>query len=144
MPGVSIHVVDVSRGVVATGLRVALFRGASACTATAPEAPETGASGSPQPIAEGLINASGLLDDPALADRFQAGYYEAVFHVGEFYDRLGAPGGDKTDTTAAARGRDIRFLDVVTYRFGIHDPAQHFHLPFKMTPWGYSCFRGGA
>jgi 5-hydroxyisourate hydrolase-like protein (transthyretin family) len=21
---------------------------------------------------------------------------------------------------------------------------QHYHLPFKLTPWGYSCFRGGA
>jgi 5-hydroxyisourate hydrolase len=36
------------------------------------------------------------------------------------------------------------FLDVVTYRFGISDPEQHYHLPFKCTPWGYSCFRGGA
>ncbi|HUG76827.1 MAG TPA: hydroxyisourate hydrolase, partial [Burkholderiales bacterium] len=35
-------------------------------------------------------------------------------------------------------------LDVVTYRFGISDPEQHYHLPFKCTPWGYSCFRGGA
>ena len=38
----------------------------------------------------------------------------------------------------------VPFLDVVTYRFGLGDPAQHFHLPFKCTPWGYSCFRGGA
>jgi tripartite-type tricarboxylate transporter receptor subunit TctC len=36
------------------------------------------------------------------------------------------------------------FLDVVSYRFGIADPKQHYHLPFKCTPWGYSCFRGGA
>ena len=39
---------------------------------------------------------------------------------------------------------EVPFLDVVTYRFGIADPAQHYHLPFKCTPWGYSCFRGGA
>ena len=38
----------------------------------------------------------------------------------------------------------VPFLDVVTYRFGIADPQQHYHLPFKCTPWGYSCFRGGA
>ncbi|TAK88502.1 MAG: hypothetical protein EPO20_02705 [Betaproteobacteria bacterium] len=31
-----------------------------------------------------------------------------------------------------------------TYRFGIADPDQHYHLPFKCAPWGYSCFRGGA
>ena len=28
--------------------------------------------------------------------------------------------------------------------FGIADLAQHYHLPFKMTPWGFSLFRGGA
>jgi 5-hydroxyisourate hydrolase len=38
----------------------------------------------------------------------------------------------------------VPFLDVVTYRFGIDDPDAHYHLPMKVTPWGYSCFRGGA
>ena len=38
----------------------------------------------------------------------------------------------------------VPFLDVVRYSFGISDPEQHYHLPFKCTPWGYSCFRGGA
>ena len=38
----------------------------------------------------------------------------------------------------------IPFLDVVSYRFGIADPRQHYHLPLKCTPYGYSCFRGGA
>jgi 5-hydroxyisourate hydrolase len=33
---------------------------------------------------------------------------------------------------------------MVAYQFGIDDPQQHYHLPFKCTPWGYSCFRGGA
>ena len=32
----------------------------------------------------------------------------------------------------------------LAFRFGIDDPEQHYHLPFKVTPWGYSCFRGGA
>lgn len=38
----------------------------------------------------------------------------------------------------------VPFLDVVGYRFGISDPGQHYQLPFKCTPWGYFCFRGGA
>ena len=29
-------------------------------------------------------------------------------------------------------------------RFGLADPEAHYHLPMKCTPWGYSCFRGGA
>ena len=49
-------------------------------------------------------------------------------------------------TTAARRGRWplVPFLDVVSYRFGIADLDAHYHLPMKCTPWGYSCFRGGA
>jgi 5-hydroxyisourate hydrolase len=38
----------------------------------------------------------------------------------------------------------VPFLGAVRFDFGIADPAQHYHLPFKCTPWGYSCFRGGA
>ena len=38
----------------------------------------------------------------------------------------------------------VPFLDVATFRFGIADADQHYHMPFKLTPWGYSCFRGGA
>lgn len=110
MPGISIHVVDVSRGVVAAGMRVALFRGAQA-------------------LADGTTSPKGLLE---ISERVQPGVYEAVFHVAAWY-----------------RARQVElpavpFLDVVTYRFGIDDPEQHYHLPFKCTPWGYSCFRGGA
>ena len=114
MPGVSIHVVDVSRGLVARGMRVTL-------SATTP----------PRVIADGTISAQGLLGVPALAARFEAGMYEAAFHVGAYYADAGI-------------GPEIPCLDVVTYRFGIADPEQHIHLPFKCTPWGYSCFRGGA
>jgi 5-hydroxyisourate hydrolase len=110
MPGVSIHVVDVSRGVVAAGMRIELYHEG-------------------RRIADAAASPKGLLE---LTDRHPAGVYEAVFHVGEWYrkQRLSLP--------------KVPFLDVVTYRFGIDDPDQHYHLPFKCTPWGYSCFRGGA
>ena len=36
------------------------------------------------------------------------------------------------------------FQEVVPFRFGIDDPAQHYHLPLKFTPWGFTLFRGGA
>ena len=114
MPGVSIHVVDVSRGVVAQGMRVSLS-GTTQCGL----------------IASGVISARGLLEEPALAARFEAGMYEAQFHVGAYYASVGI-------------SPDVPFLDVVSYRFGIAEPEQHIHLPFKCTPWGYSCFRGGA
>jgi 5-hydroxyisourate hydrolase len=116
MPGVSIHVVDISRGVVAIGMKVELFM--------------------LQPnrriLATGLTGNTGQLEDRALAARLPPGPYEAVFHVSEWYRR------QRVDLPK------VPFLDVVTYRFGIGDPDQHYHLPFKCTPWGYSCFRGGA
>jgi 5-hydroxyisourate hydrolase len=115
MSGVSIHVVDVARGVVATGMQVELH-------AAAP----------PRMIAHGAIGANGLLAHPALDARFAPGAYEARFHVAAYYRAAGVPLPDPP------------FLDVVAYRFGIADPRQHYHLPMKLTPWGLSCFRGGT
>lgn len=118
MPGLSIHVVDVSRGIVAAGMRVEVFAVA--------------ADGGRRLIASGTLSVKGTLDDPALDAVLAAGAYEAVFHLAAYYRDAGVP------------LPQVPFLDVVTYRFGIADPRQHYHLPMKCTPWGYSCFRGGA
>jgi 5-hydroxyisourate hydrolase len=83
-------------------------------------------------IADGVIAANGTLDDPTLAQTFAPGMYRGIFHVGAYYRAA--------DVALPA----VPFLDVVTYDFGVGDSAQHYHLPFKCTPWGYSCFRGGA
>lgn len=117
MPGASIHVVDVSCGVVAAGMAVEVYALGG---------------GERRLIARGAISAKGTLDHPALDATLTAGEYEAVFQVGDYYRDA------KVELPA------VPFLDVVTYRFGIADPRQHYHLPFKCTPWGYSCFRGGA
>ena len=119
MPGISIHVVDVARGIVARGMRVELQQPA---TVDAPA----------HRLAAGIIGANGLFEHPLLAESFARGYYEAVFHVAEFYRGAGS------------LATDVPFLDRIHYRFGIADPSQHYHLPMKLTPWGYSCFRGGA
>jgi 5-hydroxyisourate hydrolase len=118
MPGgLSIHVVDVSRGVVAAGMRVEVYADTPSRTL----------------LCAGEINAKGVLDQTVLmSETMGVGYYEAVFHAAAYYRLAGAP--------LPAQP----FLDVVTYRFGISDLAQHYHLPMKFTPWGYSCFRGGA
>jgi 5-hydroxyisourate hydrolase len=111
VPGLSIHVVDVSRGVVAAGMRVEVFF-------------------KDRKILSGVTSAKGALEQSAA---LEPGVYEAVLHVAEWYRQQNA-------VLLPA----VPFLDVVTYRFGISDPQQHYHLPFKCTPWGYSCFRGGA
>lgn len=116
MPGISIHVVDVSRGIVARGMRVALHAQNGDGFAA---------------ILDGQIGPGGLLVDARLSQTFDAGRYRAVFDVGSYYR--------DADITKAA----VPFLGVVHYDFGIAIPDQHIHLPFKCTPWGYSCFRGG-
>lgn len=118
MPGISIHVVDISRGVVAQGMRVEL--------SSRHDGSEF------ERLLDGGIDRAGLLTHSSLSRTFDVGRYRAAFHVGNYYRDCGI---------SAER---IPFLDIVNYDFGIASPEQHIHLPFKCTPWGYSCFRGGA
>jgi 5-hydroxyisourate hydrolase len=118
VPGISIHAIDVARGLVAEGMRVEVF-------AIVEKAAR-------RLVAEGNLSANGTLEKAELQATFARGYYEAVFHVGAYYRDAGIALGP------------VPFLDVVTYRFGIAEPRQHYHVPFKFTAWGYSCFRGGA
>ena len=84
-------------------------------------------------LCAGAINAKGVLDEPVLiSSAMQPGYYEAVFHVADYY------------RSAGVALPALPFLDLALYRFAISDTRQHYHLPMKLTPWGYSCFRGGA
>ena len=115
--GISIHVVDVSRGVVAAGMRIDVFAAGT----------------DRRPLCSGRVNPKGMLDDPVLmSEAMQPGAYEVVFHVADYYRAAGV--------SLPA----LPFLDIVTYRFAVGDRAAHYHLPMKVTPWGYSCFRGGA
>jgi len=114
--GISIRVVDVSRGVVAAWMRVEVYR----------------LEPSRALVAGGIVSAKGLVEEPAFAKRFAAGQYEADFHVGAYFRAVGVP------------LPPVPFLDVVTYRFGVADSESHYHLSMKVTPWGFSCFRGGA
>lgn len=113
--GVSVHAVDVSRGVPATGMRVEIHR-------LGPKR---------RPIAEGTLLPNGTLDHPVTGgEGIEAGTYEVVFHIGPWLRDQGMAVPDPA------------FLEDVPFRFAIADAAQHYHLPLKFTPWGYSLFRG--
>ncbi|MFD1343240.1 hydroxyisourate hydrolase [Litorisediminicola beolgyonensis] len=115
--GISIHAVDVSRGVPADGLSVRLRR----------LEPDAGV------IAEGVCAPNGHFAHPvADGTGVVRGTYEVEFGVAEFFREAGVPVPDPS------------FLDVAVFRFGIDAVQEHFHLPFKFTPWGFSMFRGGA
>lgn len=78
-----------------------------------------------------VSNDDGRCDAPLLtgADMVR-GVYELVFHAGAYFDRQG------TDLPA------IKFVDDVALRFGIDDPAQHYHVPLLVSPFSYSTYRG--
>ena len=109
--GISIHAVDVASGRPAQGLRVEVWR-------IDPESTR---------IADGRLGANGQLDHPvAHGAGVEAGEYEVLFHLGEFF----------------ADGKSGTFLTVTPFRFKIQEVDEHFHLPLKFTRWGYSLFRG--
>lgn len=113
--GISVHAVDVAHGRPAQGMQVDIYA----------------LEGVGKLIASGKLLASGALDHPvARGEGVEAGPYEVVFHVGDYLKATSAP----TSTPP--------FLDLVPFRFTIADAAQHYHLPFKFTPWGFSLFRG--
>lgn len=114
MPGLSLHVVDVARGAVAVGMHVEVYR-------LAPGKAR---------IAEGRLAAAGTLDHAIVREVLIPGLYEVIFHAGEFFagSNLGVS--------------DPPFLDQVPFRFNIIDPSKHCHLPLKITPWGFSLYRG--
>ncbi len=122
MQAVSIHVVDVANGVVATGMRVEIAR-------------QDGTAGAPAwtPVVSGRVGRNGVVEGIEGRERlFDIGVYELRLHVGDYY---------------RARGTALpepAFMDVQVFRFGIADLSQHYHLPVKLTPWGLSCFRGAA
>jgi 5-hydroxyisourate hydrolase len=119
MPGrLTTHVLDISRGRPAAGLAIELYR-------IDPESDER------ERLTAVRTNADGRTDSPLLAgDALQAGTYELVFSVGDYF---------------AAAGRanaPIPFLDKVPIRFGVADPDAHYHVPLLASPWAYSTYRG--
>jgi 5-hydroxyisourate hydrolase len=110
--GISVHCFDIARGVVADGLRVAVY----ACE------PAT------RLICEGCAGSNALLSHAALDARFAPGAYEIAFHVADYY------------RMAEVSLPAVPYLDVVRFRFNIDDGDTHYHFPLKVTPWGYSLF----
>jgi 5-hydroxyisourate hydrolase len=115
MGQITTHVLDTAHGRPGAGMAVRLSRLDPA----------------PRLLAETVLNADGRCDAPLLGgERLEAGEYELGFGVGDYFARLGL---------------DLpqpRFLDWVVLRFGIADPAQHYHVPLLVTPWSYGTYRG--
>jgi 5-hydroxyisourate hydrolase len=116
MPGkLSTHVLDLSVGRPAAGIRIELRRIApgSALLKTV------------------VTNQDGRTDAPLLGpDELASGTYQLEFHVGEYF------------TSRGVASSNTPFLDVVPVRFTISDSSASYHIPLLTTPWSYSTYRG--
>ena len=110
------HILDTANGCPGAGVTIALYR-------IDGERREH--------LLDATTNSDGRCDAPLLeGDVLTPGIYELDFAAGDYF---------------AARGTELpepRFLDVVTLRFGIADPAAHYHVPLLVSPWSYSTYRG--
>jgi 5-hydroxyisourate hydrolase len=82
-------------------------------------------------LKEVVTNSDGRTDAPLLEGAaLQQGIYELVFCAGAYLRASGQA------------GEGILFLDEIPIRFGVPDPARHYHVPLLIAPFGYSTYRG--
>jgi len=109
---ITTHVLDLSTGKPAAGVRVVLSSVVDAERKT---------------IATGVTDADGRLRDLVPAKtRVAAGTYELAFETGAYFiARKLAP-----------------FHPQVVVSFEVTDEAQHYHVPLLISPFGYTTYRG--
>jgi 5-hydroxyisourate hydrolase len=113
---VTTHVLDAGRGCPAAGMRIELYR-IEGDTRTLVRAVTT--------------NTDGRTDTPVIPKgELETGIWELLFHAGAYLEATGLP------------GEAPRFLDLIPIRFGIADPAEHYHVPLLLAPYSYSTYRG--
>jgi hydroxyisourate hydrolase len=115
MGRLSTHVLDVTRGRPAAGMRIELLRLID---------------GRAELVATATTNSDGRTDQPLLAAAdFVAGKYRLQFHVSDYFRSV-------SDKDAGA------FLDIVPVEFVITDANAAFHVPLIVSPWHYVTYRG--
>jgi 5-hydroxyisourate hydrolase len=77
-----------------------------------------------QLVAAAATDRDGRVRD--LGDELAAGAYRLVFGTGAYFAGLG----------------DDSFYPRVSVEFSLEDPADHYHVPLLVSPYGYSTYRG--
>jgi len=111
------HVLDISAGLAASGLRIEVQEWPPAAPAR-PVWATTGVDGRlPAPLLSG--------------ESLRAGRYALTFHIGSYFRGRGVVLPEPA------------FLEEAVIRIGIADPSQHYHVPLLIAPWSYCVYRGG-
>lgn len=116
-PGLTIHVIDIARGVGAGSLKGALHR--------------LREDGSHAPAGSFVVNAEGRTDRWLVeAGMLERADYELVFEAGDYFACAGFGVGA------------LPFFERIRVRVRVHDAGAHHHIPLLLSPWGYSVYRG--
>jgi 5-hydroxyisourate hydrolase len=77
-------------------------------------------------VGSGATDDDGRLKTLSDPDGVPAGTYRITFDVGGYYAKLGTES----------------FYPEASVTFVVKDPAQHFHVPLLLAPYGFSTYRG--
>lgn len=78
-----------------------------------------------------VTNADGRNAEPLLTpETMKTGQYQLVFHIAEYFTRIGTVLPDPP------------FLDKAVIQFGISDATSHYHVPLLASPWSFTTYRG--
>lgn len=126
------HVLDLSRGIPAAGLTLQLWKLTE---------------GVSKLLCEVVTNSNGRLDAPLLeGSELEAGCYELLFMVGDYYRRADAEesavGIGVHESSVDAKRETSFFLEQIPIRFQIGSSIDHYHIPLLVAPGGYSTYRG--
>lgn len=111
------HVLDISAGLPAGGVRIELH--------------ERGPGGLGL-LATAVTGADGRVSAPLLAgDRFKTGSYLMIFHTAQYFRSRGV------------KLPEPAFIERASIEIGIAAADQHYHVPLLIAPWSYSVYRGG-
>nr|WP_256464656.1 hydroxyisourate hydrolase [Erwinia amylovora] len=78
-----------------------------------------------RPLAQGVTNADGRFGD-LTPQPLAAGSYRLTAAIGDYF---------------AAAGREALYISA-QIDFAIAAPGSHYHLPFLISPWSWSTYRG--
>lgn len=111
------HVLDTASGKPAAGLPIELIRVLD--------------SNQRESLGQFVTNANGRTDQVLLSgEALLEGIYELCFNVEAYFN------------SQPVSQTKPPFLDIVTIRFCISHPAEHYHIPLLVSPWSYSTYRG--
>jgi len=76
-------------------------------------------------LGRGITNQDGRITDLLPGSKLQTGRYRLTFETEKYLSASGEP-----------------FFPEVEIVIEVRDPAQHYHVPLLLSPYGYSTYRG--